>query len=349
MKKFKIAYFGSSDFSADFLEKLLIDKSINRLVNVKFVVTQPDRPVGRKQISTPTPVKTIAKKYDLEVLEIENLKLNENCKLKIENLDICLVYAYANIIPKELLIFPKYGFWCLHPSLLPKYRGTSPMATTLINGDKKTGMTIIKMDEQIDHGPIIAQENLMIEEDDKRPDLEKKLTDLGFQLFVQSINQLYIDNKNIILIFAGPFGKKVVGENKYYMNIISLLKKNKIKHKFLGNLSANELTSFYETIDLLILPSINQTEAFGIVQVEAMLSGTPVVASNLPGVRVPIQLTKMGKIVAPKNPKQLSQAISEILKNKNKFNNDKLIKNAKNIFDINNVFKFYDNLINNEI
>jgi len=77
-----------------------------------------------------------------------------------------------------------------------------------------------------------------------------------------------------------------------------------------------------------------------------MLSGTPVVASNLPGVRVPIQLTKMGKIVAPKNPKQLSQAISEILKNKNKFNNDKLIKKLlKNIFDINNVFKFYDNLI----
>lgn len=195
MKKFKIAYFGSSDFSARLLEKLINDQSINRLVTIEFVVTQPDRPSGRKQVLTPTPVKSVALKYGLNIFEINNFKIKNslkilNLKLKIRELDLVLLYAYAGIVPQEFLDLPKFGFWCLHPSLLPKYRGTSPMATALINGDKKTGMTIIKMDEQIDHGPIIAQENLMIEEDDKRPDLEKKLTDLGFQLFVQSINQL---------------------------------------------------------------------------------------------------------------------------------------------------------------
>jgi len=168
----------------------------------------------------------------------------------------------------------------------------------------------------------------------------------GIEYLVQSINRLHIDNKNITLVFAGPFGKDVAGENKYYKDIISLLKKNKIKYNFLGNLSANELASFYKTIDLLVLPSINQTEAFGMVQAEAMLAGTPVIASDLPGVRIPIQLTKMGIIVEPKNPKQIAQAILEILKNKNKFSNDKLIKNAQDIFDINKVYKFYENLIN---
>jgi len=193
MKKISIAYFGSSDFSAGFLEKLITDHS--QLITINFVVTQPDRPVGRKQILTPTSVKIIALKYNLEVFEIKNFSIEnslkiENCKLKIRELDLALLYAYGGIIPQEWLDQPKLGFWCLHPSLLPKYRGTSPMATALINGDRETGMTIIKMDEEIDHGPIIAQEKYQILSTDKRPNLEKKLSELGFQLFVQSINRL---------------------------------------------------------------------------------------------------------------------------------------------------------------
>jgi methionyl-tRNA formyltransferase len=117
MNKLIIAYFGSSYFSSDLLEKIVTDVSINRLVEVKSIVTQPDRPVGRKQILTPTALKTVAQKYGLEILEIKNLIMNENCKLKIENCDLCLLYAYGAIIPKELLTLPKYGFWCLHPSL----------------------------------------------------------------------------------------------------------------------------------------------------------------------------------------------------------------------------------------
>lgn len=171
----------------------------------------------------------------------------------------------------------------------------------------------------------------------------------GIEYLVQSINQLKINNEKIFLVFAGPHGKNVAGENDYFKSIIYALKKNKIDYIFFGKLSTNELTSFYTIIDLLVLPSVNQTEALGMVQAEAMLAGTPVVASNLPGVRMPIKMTKMGLIIEPKNSIQLLHAIKSILINKDKFTNYKLIKNAKNIFDAKKVYKFYENLINNEI
>ena len=200
MKKVGLVYFGSSYFSAIFLEKLLTDSVITQLIEIKFVVTQPDRKVGRKQILTPTPVKEVANRYKIPVFEVgsrkreagqENgsKKLEKNLTSKFQNLDLALVFAYANLIPKELLALPKYGFWCVHPSLLPKYRGTSPMATALINGDETTGVTIFKMDEEIDHGPIIAQEKYTIKETDKRPDLEVKLTDLAFKMFKKLLGE----------------------------------------------------------------------------------------------------------------------------------------------------------------
>ncbi len=215
MKKISLAFFGSPDFAADFLEKLITDTSIYQYIEVKLVVTQPDQKVGRKQTLTPTPVKLIADKYGIKS-KIINIKSQINDKSQTQdtkhlkfldsnlfgtwnlefsafkNIDLALVYAYGDLIPKEFLALPKHGFWNIHPSLLPKYRGPSPIAAPLINGDKTTGVTIIKMDEEIDHGPIIAQETLTIDKDDKRPDLEKKLTDLGFEMFKQII-------KNVIL------------------------------------------------------------------------------------------------------------------------------------------------------
>jgi len=197
--KINLAYFGSPSFSADFLEKILTDSDLKKIIDVKLVVTQPDKPAGRKQILTETPVKKVAKKYGIEIFEIQNLNLksqNDNLKLKIKSFDLCLVYAFSQIIPKDLINTPKLGFWNIHPSLLPKYRGPSPIAYSLIFGEKETGITIIKMDEKIDHGPIIAQEKLKIESDDRRPDLEKKLTDLGFKTFKRII--LKEDNPQIV-------------------------------------------------------------------------------------------------------------------------------------------------------
>lgn len=185
MEKIKLTFFGSPDFAAYFLEKLLTDTTINQLIEVKLIVTQKDKLVGRKQILTPTPVKQVASKFNNLIIE-DSLK-NENLKMKISEADLALVYAYGDLIPKEFLDLPKYGFWNIHPSLLPKYRGPMPIASPLIKGDKTTGLTIIKMDEEIDHGPIIAQESLTIEKNDKRPDLEKKLTELGFEMFKKII------------------------------------------------------------------------------------------------------------------------------------------------------------------
>lgn len=218
--KLKIVYFGSPSFSATFLEKIINDKNLP--VEVKLVVTQPDMPVGRKQILTPTPVKLIAEKYRLPVIystefkvgndqlsmtnyqtiinnsminkkstKIEKLKIDYSLNiehLNIDHLDLCLVYAYGEILSKEILSLPKFGFWNIHPSLLPKYRGASPIAYPLIMGDKKTGVSLMLMDEKMDHGPILAQEELEIKPDDMRPDLEIKLTNLAYDMFKQLIS-----------------------------------------------------------------------------------------------------------------------------------------------------------------
>ncbi len=151
---------------------------------------------------------------------------------------------------------------------------------------------------------------------------------------------------SVELIFAGPYGLEVSGENSYYLTIKKLLDTRKIKYRFLGNLNNVELGAFYRTIDVLVLPSTNRTEAFGMVQAEAMLLGTPVISADLPGVRVPVKLTRMGSTIRPKNSDQINKSIKRILKNKTKYSNISLIKNADKIFSINNVYKFYDRIIN---
>lgn len=164
----------------------------------------------------------------------------------------------------------------------------------------------------------------------------------GVEYLIEAIKE--IKDKKISLLFAGSYGKKVVGENSYFLKIKKLLKEKKIHHQFLGNLKNSKLGAFYKKIDLLVLPSINQTEAFGMVQVEAMLLQTPVVASRLPGVKIPIKLTKMGILVEPKNSKQIAEAINKILRNRKKYSNQRLVENAQKIFDIKKVYKFYEKL-----
>lgn len=144
-----------------------------------------------------------------------------------------------------------------------------------------------------------------------------------------------------LVAIAGPLDP--VGELAYKVKIMQLVEKYKDQVVFLGSLSQKEMGAFYSLLDVLVLPSINSTEAFGLVQVEAMLTGVPVVASNLPGVRVPIQVTGMGKIVPVADSQALAQAIIEIVNNKSKF-----IKSKKMIaqqFSLENSIKFYDSLL----
>lgn len=185
MKKINIAFFGSPYFSAEFLEMALSDKIIKDAAKIKLVITQPDKPVGRRKALTPTPVAQMAAKHELKVLKTKGLRLN------LKNYDLALVFAYAKIIPASLLHQPRYGFLNIHPSLLPRYRGPSPIAYPLIAGDEKTGVTIIHMDERIDHGDIIAQQSLSIPSSDRRPELEHKLTKLAFEMIKKILISVY--------------------------------------------------------------------------------------------------------------------------------------------------------------
>jgi glycosyltransferase involved in cell wall biosynthesis len=154
-------------------------------------------------------------------------------------------------------------------------------------------------------------------------------TEKGIEVLIKSASKL----KNSILFFAGPNGGDVIGEEQYYLTIKKLLQEKNVPHVFLGTLSGSKLSAFYQAIDVLVLPSLNKTEAFGMVQVEAMLQGTPVVASNLPGVRMPIHMTKMGETATPGDVVGLKNALLKVLNNKSTYAHPQLIHKAKILFD----------------
>ena len=177
----KIIFIGTPEFGAIVLEKI-----IKGGLEPILVVTSSDKPVGRKQIITPPPVKVVAEKYNIPVLQPEKIT---DIKEKITDSkpDLIIVAAYREILPKEILEIPKYGCINVHPSLLPKWRGSSPVQYTILNGDTETGVTIILMDEKMDHGPIIAQKPVKIEKKETAKNLHDKLADLGADLILEII------------------------------------------------------------------------------------------------------------------------------------------------------------------
>ncbi len=205
MTKLKVVYFGTPDFSAQLLKKLVEDKNLP--IEIIGAVTQPDKKVGRKQILTPSPVKTVAGELDL--------RLNPDLK----SADLGLLFAFGEILPSDTLSLPKYGFWNVHPSLLPKYRGPSPIATPLLNGDVETGVTIIKMDEELDHGPIIAQKKAYIFPLQRRDQLTERLVDLAFDM-LQNLFVKYSENIDTIPVTEqdhtlATYTKKLVKQDGY--------------------------------------------------------------------------------------------------------------------------------------
>lgn len=174
MNMLRIAYFGTPQFSADFLEKILTDKDLP--IEVAFVVTQPDRRVGREQVLTPTPVKVIAQKYNIPILDVGIIEA-------LRGIDLAVLYAYGEILPPEVLEAPKRGFLNIHLSLLPRYRGVSPTAFPIILGDNYSGVSLMKIDNKIDHGPLYAQARFKIDPKMDRSLLEGRLTALAFDLF----------------------------------------------------------------------------------------------------------------------------------------------------------------------
>ncbi|MDP2910690.1 MAG: methionyl-tRNA formyltransferase [bacterium] len=186
--KIKIIFIGTPEFGAIILEKL-----VKNNYKPVLVITNPDKPAGRKQVLTPTPVKLTAQKYKILVEQPEKI---QNSKFKIQNLgpDLIITAAYGQIIPKEILKIPKYGCLNVHPSLLPKYRGPSPIQTAILNGDKKTGLTVMLMDEKMDHGKIISNFQFPISNKITYQELYEKLALSGAKLLLETIPK-WIDGK----------------------------------------------------------------------------------------------------------------------------------------------------------
>lgn len=178
MKKIRIAYFGTPDFSAHVLEKLLNDRELP--ISVEYVVTQPDRPVGRKQLLTASPVKQVAQSFSLPIEHEINLK-------RLHAVDLVLLFAYGKIITSQQLLAPKYGFWNIHLSLLPAFRGATPTVFPIMLGHTQTGTTLTKMDAELDHGPLIAQHPRTIEPHIRNNELISLLADDSYELFKQTI------------------------------------------------------------------------------------------------------------------------------------------------------------------
>lgn len=180
MEKTKIVFFGTHEFAAYILQGL-IDFPF---FEVALVVTQADQPVGRKQILTPPLTKVIAQKYKIPVVQPETLK---NFELPIKDFDLSVVIEYGRIIPERLLSVPKYKTINIHPSLLPLYRGPTPIQAALLQGDSKTAVTIMQMDASMDTGPILLQKEIAIEADDTFVTLREKLMPLALDALIETI------------------------------------------------------------------------------------------------------------------------------------------------------------------
>lgn len=174
-------FFGTHDFAATILQGL-IDGG---LFDIQLVITQPDRPVGRKQEMQKSPVKLLAEKYKLQIAQPQSLKTYPLTHLQTYTLGICAQYGL--IIPQSVLDAPKHGVINVHTSLLPKYRGASPIQTALVNGETETGVTIMKMDVGMDTGPILLQKNLKIEPNDTYPILDEKLSKIAILGLLEAI------------------------------------------------------------------------------------------------------------------------------------------------------------------
>ncbi len=179
----KYIFFVTPEFALTILEKLIKNNFIPQAI-----VCNPDKPVGRKKILTPPPVKSFLQKLNNPEIKIFQPIDPKEIYQDLLNLnpDLFIVAAYGKIIPQKLLTIPKLGSIGVHPSLLPKYRGASPIQRAILNGDQETGVSLFLMDEQLDHGPVIVQKKLTIDKLNFEI-LSQKLAQLGGELLVETL------------------------------------------------------------------------------------------------------------------------------------------------------------------
>lgn len=212
MNRLRTIFLGTPTFALNSLEALLADQ----MFEVVAVITQPDRAVGRNQSVTFPPVKKLALEKGLKVLQPEKIR---NFAQEIIELapDIIVVVAYGQIIPQEILNIPRFGCINVHGSLLPKYRGAAVIQAPIVNGDTETGVTIMKMDEGLDTGPILAQEKIAIDASENAATLFDKVSVLGADLLIPTLKK-YISG-----------GLKPQAQDSSMASYVGLLKKEDAK------------------------------------------------------------------------------------------------------------------------
>lgn len=189
-----IIFFGSSNFAVPSLKALLDTKH-----TISCVVTQPDRQKGRGLHWEPTLVKNAALESGLKIYQPEAVNTNETIKfLKDLNPDLFIVISYGQILSGQILNIPKIFAINTHASVLPKYRGAAPINWAVICGEKTTGITIIKMIERMDAGPIIMQKIIQIQEDDTIVTLEDKLSKVASDLLIAGLNSIENNSYNLV-------------------------------------------------------------------------------------------------------------------------------------------------------
>jgi len=182
----RIVFFGTPSFALPPLEALTQGSD-----EVVAVVTQPDREKGRGRKMIASPVKEVALQKGLSILQPEKVKeVSFQEKLKGFGADLFVVAAYGQILPKTVLSLPKYGAVNIHASLLPNYRGSAPIAWAILNGEKKTGITTMLMDEGMDTGDILLQSEIPIHEDETTETLHDRLASLGAQLLSETLEKM---------------------------------------------------------------------------------------------------------------------------------------------------------------
>ena len=187
----KIAFAGTPEIAATILQSI-IDKKDHQVV---CVITSVDKPSGRGRKLKPSPVKKIALENNLTLMQPDSPKSEEFInEFKNYQCDVLLVVAYGHILTEELLETPQYGSVNIHASLLPKYRGAAPIQRAILNGDKKSGLTFMKMTKGLDSGPMSKRFEIKIEKDDTTADLTSKMASIA----AKEVNQFCSDWPNLI-------------------------------------------------------------------------------------------------------------------------------------------------------
>jgi methionyl-tRNA formyltransferase len=223
MADLRVMFMGTPSFALPALQMLHTEN-----YQIVGVITQPDRPQGRGQITNPPAVKILSQKFGLPVYQPNNIKEDAFFELAKElNPEMIVVAAFGQILPKHILDIPSLGCLNIHPSLLPKYRGAAPINWTLIKGEIKTGVTIMMMDEGMDSGAILEQEETLIDPSENYGHLHDRLARLGATLLMKAIGNVLSGTaqprpQDSSLVSFAPRLTKEMGEINWEGSVIDI-------------------------------------------------------------------------------------------------------------------------------